>query len=85
MSHFAATLDANVLSSYPLTSVLLELAEARLHRPIWSADIHAEWMRSLQRNRPDLDPAKLERRRAAMDTALPDACVSGYGHKKPRI
>lgn len=32
MSHFAAVLDANVLYSYPLTSVLLELAEARLLR-----------------------------------------------------
>lgn len=85
MSHFAATLDANVLYSYPLTSVLLELAEARLYRPTWSADIHAEWMRSLQRNRPDLDPAKLERRRAAMDTALPDACVTGYERLIPAL
>lgn len=31
MSNFAAVLDANVLYSYPLTSVLLELAEARLY------------------------------------------------------
>ncbi len=41
MSSFAAVLDANVLYSYPLTSVLLELAEARLYRPIWSADTGA--------------------------------------------
>jgi hypothetical protein len=46
MSHFAAVLDANVLYSYPLTSVLLELAEARLYRPIWSNDIHKEWIRA---------------------------------------
>ena len=44
MSNFAAALDANVLYSYPLTCVLLELGEARLYRPIWSADIHNEWM-----------------------------------------
>jgi predicted nucleic acid-binding protein len=78
MSSFAAVLDANVLYSYPLTSVLLELADARLYRPIWSADIHAEWIRAVKRNRPDLAPEKLERRRAAMDEALPDACVTGY-------
>jgi len=78
MSSFAAVLDANVLYSYPLTSVLLELAEARLFRPIWSRDIHAEWIRAVRRNRPDIAPEKLERRRAAMDEALPDACVSGY-------
>ena len=80
MSHFAAVLDANVLYSYPLTSVLLELAEARLYRPIWSKDIHEEWIRAVTRSRPDIAPEKLERRRAAMDRALPDACVSGYQH-----
>lgn len=78
MSHFTAVLDANVLHSYPLTSLLLELADARLFRPAWSADIHAEWMRSVQAARPDIAPHKLERRRAAMDEALPDACVSGH-------
>jgi hypothetical protein len=40
--------------------------------------IHAEWRRSVLRARPELDAAALERRRAAMDAALPDACVSGY-------
>ena len=79
MSSFAAVLDANVLYSYPLTSVLLELAEARLYRPIWSDDIHAEWMRAVKRRRPDIDPERLQRRRYAMDEALPDACVTGYG------
>lgn len=78
MSHFTALLDANVLHQYPLTSLLLELAEARLYRPAWSADIHAEWQRSVRAVRPGTDPALLERRRAAMDAAVPDACVSGY-------
>jgi predicted nucleic acid-binding protein len=78
MSHFTAVLDANVLHSYPLTSLLLELAEARLYRPAWSAEIHAEWMRSVRTARPEVSPDKLQRRRAAMDEALPDACVSGH-------
>jgi predicted nucleic acid-binding protein len=78
MSHFTAVLDANVLHSYPLTSLLLELAEARLYRPAWSAAIHTEWQRSVLAARPGTDPALLERRRAAMDEAVPDACVSGY-------
>jgi predicted nucleic acid-binding protein len=85
MSHFAAVLDANVLYSYPLTSVLLELAEARLYRPIWSKDIHEEWIRAVTRSRPDIAPEKLERRRVAMDQALPDACVIGYQRLVPAI
>ena len=78
MSHFTALLDANVLHSQPITSLLLELAEARPYRPAWSEHIHAEWRRSVLRVRPEIDPAALDRRRAAMDRALPDACVSGY-------
>lgn len=85
MSSFAAVLDANVLFRYPLTSVLLELAEARLYRPIWSQDIHDEWTRSLRTERPDLDPSKIERRRRAMDAALPDACVGGYQRLIPSL
>jgi predicted nucleic acid-binding protein len=78
MADITAVLDANVLYSYPLTGVLLELAEARLYRPIWSADIHEEWTRNLRAKRPYLEAAKIKRRREAMDTALPDACVTGY-------
>ena len=78
MSHLTALLDANVLHQYPLTSLLLELAEARLYRPAWSADIHAEWQRSVIAARPGTDPALLERRRAAMDAAMPGACISGH-------
>lgn len=85
MSHFTALLDANVLHSQPITSLLLELAEARLYRPAWSADIHAEWCRSVLRARPDIDPAALDRRRAAMDAALPDACVSGHAPLIPGL
>lgn len=85
MSRFAAVLDANVLYSYPLTSVLLELAEARLYRPIWSTDIHEEWIRAVRKTKPDFPPEKLERRRAAMDEALPDACVSGYRRLIPSL
>lgn len=85
MSHFTALLDANVLHSYPLTSLLLELAEARLYRPVWSADIHAEWMRSVQAARPDIAPVLLERRRAAMDAALPDARIDGYQRLVPAL
>lgn len=78
MSNFTVVLDANVLHAYPLASVLLELAEARMYRACWSAEIHAEWMRSVQRARPGIPLEKLERRRDAMDTALPDARISGH-------
>ncbi|MDQ2641737.1 MAG: PIN domain-containing protein [Pseudomonadota bacterium] len=85
MSNFAAVLDANVLNSYPLTCVLLELAEARLCRPIWSTDIHNEWITAVLEKRPEIPRAALERRRDAMDEALPDACVGGYNRLIPAL
>lgn len=78
MDRPVAVLDANVLRSYPLTSLLLELAEARLFQPKWTARIHEEWMRALREARPDLDDGRIHRRRAAMDEAMPDAVVRRY-------
>ena len=43
------------------------LADRYLYVPLWSADIHAEWVRSLRADRPDIDASVLERTRAVMD------------------
>ena len=78
MARLTALLDANVLYPAGLRDVLLRLADQYLYAPLWSADIHAEWMRSLLLDRPDLDAAVLERTRAVMDEYFPDAVVTGY-------
>ena len=49
-----------------------------MYAPLWSADIHAEWMRNLHADRPDLSADALERTRAAMDRHFPEAVVTGY-------
>ena len=41
-------------------------------------NIHAEWMRSLLADRPDIDATVLDRTRAVMDEHFPDALVTGY-------
>ena len=73
-----ALLDANVLYPAGLRDILLRLADRYLYSPRWSADIHAEWMRSLLADRPDLSVAALERTRATMDSHFPEAVVTGY-------
>jgi len=78
MTGLTALLDANVLYPAGLRDFLLRLANRYLYAPLWSADIHAEWMRSLLADRPDLDPDVLMRTRAAMDDHFPDAVVTGY-------
>lgn len=74
----AALLDANVLYPAGLRDFLLRLADQSLYAPLWSADIHAEWIGSVLADRPDLTEDVLERTRAVMDRHFPDAVVTGY-------
>ena len=78
MARLTALLDANILYPAGLRDLLLRLADRYLYAPLWSADIHAEWMRSLLIDRPDLAANVLERTRAVMDGHFPDAVVTGY-------
>lgn len=46
MSILTALLDANVLYPAGLRDFLLRLADQYLYAPLWSADLHVEWIRS---------------------------------------
>lgn len=78
MAAFSALLDANVLYSMTRTDLMMQVSRAGIFRARWSNDIHAEWMRNLAANRPNIDPAKIARRRDAMDANLLDPLVRGY-------
>jgi predicted nucleic acid-binding protein len=80
-----ALYDANVLYPAPIRDLLIRLARAGVVSARWSDQIHDEWMRSLLRNRPDLDPEKLRRTRELMDAAVPGALVDGYQHHLERL
>ncbi len=77
--------DANVLYSIVSTDLVLSLGVAELFRPRWTQQIHDEWMRKLLINRPDLDPAKIERRRKQMDEAIEDCLITGYEELIPKL
>lgn len=70
-----AVLDANVLYPISVRNNLLNLAEAGLFDPIWSREIHEEWMRNLLENRPDIKRVQLEKTCKAMNKAFPGATV----------
>ena len=78
MGVLTALPDANVLYPAGLRDFLLRLADQYLYVPLWSADIHAEWIGSVLSDRPDLAPDMLERTRTVMDRHFPDAVVTGY-------
>lgn len=75
---FTALLDANVLYPAPIRDYLLHLASLNLYKPKWSPAIQDEWIRKLMINRPDLTKEALEKTKAAMDSAFPDANVEKY-------
>ncbi|NHE56679.1 PIN domain-containing protein [Cyclobacterium plantarum] len=74
----SALLDANVLYPAPIRDLLLSLAEDDLFKPFWSNEIHQEWKRNLLKNRPDLDPSRIDRTIYLMNQAFPDALIEGY-------
>jgi predicted nucleic acid-binding protein len=75
---FTALLDANVLYPAPVRDYLLHLASLNLYKPKWSSAIQEEWIRNLLINRPDLTKEALEKTKAVMDSAFPDANVEKY-------
>jgi len=78
MSSYTALFDASVLYPAVTRDILLQLAITDLFRAKWTADIHDEWMRSLCRDRPTINPAALNRTRTLMDSSVRDCIVTGY-------
>ena len=75
---FVAVYDASVL--YPSTTrdLLIRIAQAGLAQAKWTDAILDEVFTSLVKNRPDLDPTRLDRTRELMAAAIRDVLVVGY-------
>src|ERR1019366_8166052 len=69
-----AVLDACVLFQGRLTNLLPHLAEAKAFEPIWSDDIHAEWMRNLHSSM-GIPIDNIEYGRGEMERGFPAANV----------
>jgi hypothetical protein len=77
-----AMIDANVFYGMTSTDLMMELAHKGLFIARWTDLIHDEWVYRLQRNRPDIQPA---RRRQHMDAAIRDALVVGFEQRIPAL
>jgi len=56
----------------------MRLAVKKAFAARWTEEIHAEWIRNLLADRPDLSPERLQRTRALMDKYSDDCLVTGY-------
>lgn len=70
-ARYTALLDACVLYPMAMADALMSLATAGLFAAKWTTRIEAEWIRSLEDNRPDLQ-GRLDYRREQMREAVPD-------------
>lgn len=80
MNHtpYPVVLDACVLYPSFLRDLLIRLGLTGLYQPKWSATIEDEWQRNLLANRADLTPKQIQRTAALMNTAVPDAMITGF-------
>lgn len=69
--------DARVLYPSTLRDVLIRLAQTGLVQAKWTETILDETFPSLRANRPDLDPAHLQRTRELMNLVVRDSIVTG--------
>lgn len=70
-ARYTALLDACVLYPLAMTDALLSLATSGFFAAKWTTRIEQEWMRAIERQRPDL-VGRLDVRRDSMREAIPD-------------
>ena len=78
-------LDACVLYPPSLRDLFMRLAAALVYQPRWTEEIHAEWMRNVLEDRPQITRAQLERTRRLMDGISDESLVTGYEAHIPAL
>jgi hypothetical protein len=80
-----AVLDACVLYPPALRDLFMWLAAAVVYQPRWTEDIHAEWIRNVLKDNPQISPAQLERTRRLMDQINDECLVTDYQKHIPSL
>lgn len=85
MAKYTAIYDACVLYPAPLRDILLQLAVSDVFRARWTKDIHEEWQRNVQKDRPEVKASDLQRTRELMDRNVRDCLIEGYDSLIPTL
>ncbi|MBS0417844.1 MAG: PIN domain-containing protein [Proteobacteria bacterium] len=78
MANFTVVYDACLLYPAAIRDLVVELARTGMLRAKWTDRIHAEWIKAVIRQRPELDRARLQHVAALMNSAVPDCLVTGF-------
>ncbi len=85
MANFIAVYDACVFYPAQVRDLLMRVALTDLFKARWTEQIHDEWTRNLQKNRPDIDPARIQRTRELINASVPDCLVRNYASLIPEL
>ena len=85
MSKRVAVLDACIFYPAPLRDLFMQLSVSDLFQAKWTREIHAEWIYSLSKKRPDLKKENLEYIANLMDQHTRDCIVEDYQHIIPNL
>lgn len=85
MPKTVAVLDACVLYPPSLRDLLMWLATVEAYEPRMTEDIHAEWIRNVLADNPDVTPTQLDRTRRLMNQVAPNCLVSGHKAHIPTL
>ena len=85
VSNLTVLYDACVLYPNYLRDVLIQLATTDLFRAKWTEQIHDEWIRNILKNRPDINPEKLQELKQKINRSVPDCLVSDFEYLIPAL
>ena len=85
MNHKIVFVDANILYSYTLRNIFMQLAVTNFYEARWTQQVLQEWIDSLLKNRSDIKRSTLENLRDKMNHMVPDCLVTDYEHLIPNL
>lgn len=85
VSNLTVLYDACVLYPNYLRDVLIQLATTDLFRAKWTEQIHDEWIRNILKNRPDINPERLQELKQKINRSVPDCLVSDFEYLIPAL
>lgn len=78
-------LDACILYPPALRDLFMWLAAGIVFHPRWTEEIHAEWIRNVLEDNPEIAPEQLERTRRLMDAIHEESIVTDYEKHTPTL
>lgn len=82
---YIVVLDANVLFSPLLRSLLIGISQTGLFRSCWTRQIHEEWISAVSGHHPEIKKEDLLETAKMMDQAVRDCLIEGFEYLESNL